>query len=174
MLKKKFYNVLFIVSLFIENCMVNIIDIDSIWMYYALILADFSKKSGDISIGSVLVLNGKLIGYGWNSSILYNDPSAHAEIIALRMGGKFLKNYRLLNVTLYVTLEPCIMCIGAIIHARIYRLVCGAKDNKIGWITLWFKYILNHPMINHKIFVKTSVLEKLCATKINNFFALKR
>lgn len=154
--------------------MCNLIDLDIIWMRYALIFANFANTSNDISIGAVLVLNNTLIGYGWNASILYNDPSAHAEIMALRMGGRVLENYRLLHTTLYITLEPCIMCIGAIIHARVYRLVCGAKDSKIGWINLWFKYILDHPMINHKVYIKTGVLEQRCASKLHNFFKLKR
>lgn len=152
----------------------DLIDIDVIWMRYALLISDFAIKSKDISIGAVLILNGELIGYGWNSSILLNDPSAHAEIIAMRMGGKMLGNYRLLNTTLYVTLEPCVMCIGAIIHARICRLVCGAKDNKVGVLNLWIKYILNHPMINHKVLIKTKVLEKICVNKLQFFFKSKR
>lgn len=152
----------------------NITYMDGIWMQYALILADIAKISGDVSIGAVLVLNGQLIGYGWNAVIEQHDPSAHAEILALRIGGKNLKNYRLLNTTLYVTLEPCIMCIGAIIHARIYRLVVGATDNKIGWTNLWWKYISYHPMINHKLFIKVGVLDKICSDKLEQFFKLKR
>lgn len=152
----------------------EIVDMDVVWMGYALILSGISKKSKDVVIGAVLVLNGSIIGYGCNSSVLLNDPSAHAEIIALRMGGSILRNYRLINTTLYVTLEPCIMCVGAMIHARIYKLVCGAQDNKIGWINLWMKYILNHPMINHKMIIKTGVLEKICSIKINEFFRLRR
>lgn len=152
----------------------DIIDMDIIWMHYALIVANFANVSLDIPIGAVLVLNGQLIGYGYNSSILCNDPSAHAEIVALRMGGNNLKNYRLLNTTLYVILEPCMMCIGAMIHARVYRLVCGALDNKMIWINFWLKYIFNHPMINHTILITTKVLEKVTKNKIKNFFRFKR
>lgn len=162
------------VNVFSKSYITDIVDMDVIWMQYALVFADFANISGDISIGAVLVLDEQLIGYGWNASILYNDPSAHAEIIALRMGGRILENYRLLNTTLYVTLEPCIMCIGSIIHARVYRLVCGAEDKKIGWSNLWLKNILNHPLINHKIIIKIGVLEKNCAIKIINFFKFKR
>lgn len=150
--------------------MENILDVDIIWMRYALIFANFSNFSKDVSIGSVLVYRGRLIGYGWNSSILSNDPSAHAEILALRIGGKILSNYRLLETVLYVTLEPCIMCIGAIIHARINRLVCGARNNRVRWI----KYIYIHPMLNHQVNVRTGVLEKSCQMQINNFFKNKR
>lgn len=150
--------------------MTNILDVDVIWMRYALIFSRFSNFSQDVSVGSVLVYRGYLIGYGWNSSVLLNDPSAHAEIITLRLGGRILGNYRLLETVLYVTLEPCIMCIGAMIHARISRLVCGAKDNKIGWI----KHIFNHPKINHRVIVKRGILEETCAAQINNFFKKKR
>lgn len=150
--------------------MSNILDIDIIWMYYALIFSTFSNFSQDVSVGSVLVYRGYLIGYGWNSSILLNDPSAHAEIIALRIGGKVLNNYRLLDTVLYVTLEPCIMCIGAIIHARIYRLVCGAKNHKVRWM----KYMYSNSIVNHKVIVRTGVLKELCTIQINNFFKNKR
>lgn len=154
--------------------MYKIIDMDVIWMTYALILSDISNRSKDVTIGAVLVLHGNIIGYGYNSSILLNDPSAHAEIIALRMGGSILSNYRLINTTLYVTLEPCIMCVGAMIHARVHTLVCGARDSKIGWSNLWLKYILSHPMINHRMIIKTGVLERMCSIKISEFFKLRR
>lgn len=152
----------------------NVVNMDAIWMIYAVVLTYFAETSGEIPIGAVLILNGKLIGYGWNSSRLYKDPSAHAEIIALRMGGIYLDNYRLLKTTLYVTLEPCVMCIGAVLHARVYRLVCGAKDKKIGCVDLWLKYTQNNPVINHKILINTGILETVCSTRIKKFFKFKR
>lgn len=98
------------------------------WMKYALKLAGLAKNNGEIPVGAVLLLNKKIIGQGFNASINQSDPTAHAEIIAIRQGAKRINNYRLLNTTLYVTLEPCIMCFGAIIHSRIKNLVCGALD----------------------------------------------
>lgn len=152
--------------------MYDIENIDIIWMRYAIVLAGFAVFYGEISVGAVLVYNGNPIGYGWNSSIMYNDPTAHAEILALRMGGKFLNNYRLLKTTLYVTLEPCIMCVGAIMHARIYRLVYGAIDNKFRYYRsrTWLKNI----MVKHRILLTTGILEKECAVQLINFFIQKR
>lgn len=92
--------------------------------------------------------------------------------MALRMGAKFLGNYRLLGTILYVTLEPCVMCLGALIHARIYRLVYGAIDNKIG-CEIWLKSILNHPLINHCVILTTGVLKRECSILLNNFFKKK-
>lgn len=152
-----------------------IVDMDVIWMCYALVFIENEDFPKEITIGSVLVYRGRLIGYGWNASIKHNDPTAHAEIMALRMGGKLLNNYRLLNTILYVTLEPCIMCIGAIIHARIYRLVYGARNNRIGWTKfVQLKYILNHPTINHRMVIRSGVLEEVCASKIISFFKNRR
>lgn len=155
--------------------MYDIEDIDVIWMRYAITLADCAGVSGEISVGAVLIYNGSIIGYGWNSSIMYNDPTAHAEILALRMGGGFLGNYRLLGTTLYVTLEPCMMCVGAILHARIYRLVCGAIDNKIECKRrMWLRNILQNLITSHRILLTTSILEKECAMRLSNFFIKKR
>ncbi|URJ30482.1 tRNA adenosine(34) deaminase TadA [Candidatus Blochmannia vicinus (nom. nud.)] len=153
--------------------MYEIEDLDTIWMRHAITLAAYAEIIGEISVGAVLTQDGQLISCGWNSSIICHDPSAHAEIIALRIGGKILGNYRLLGTTLYVTLEPCMMCIGAIIHARIHRLVCGAK-NKKSRQTPWLKNILRHPMINHHISLTTGILEKECASQLNKFFKRRR
>lgn len=103
---------------------------DEHWMQHAIILARYAELRGEIPVGTVLVINDNVIGEGWNCSIINNDPTAHAEILALRQGGKNMKNYRLLETTLYVTLEPCIMCATAMIHARINRLVFGTKNKK--------------------------------------------
>lgn len=148
----------------------NIVDMDIVWMRYAIILAEIASLSGNIAIGAVLVYDGRSIGYGYNSTLIDNDPVAHAEIVALRKGAQNIGNYRLLNTTLYVTMEPCIMCIGAMIHARIYRLVCGARNNKICWIDFWKVCLSRNPMINHRFFVKTGVLDLMCSSKIKSFF----
>lgn len=141
-------------------------------MKHALKLALIAKKKGEVPVGAVLVFKKKIIGEGWNASIHNNDPTAHAEIIALRQGGKKLKNYRLLNTTLYVTLEPCIMCFGAIIHSRIKNLVFGAKEktNKIGILKKYLKD--NH--LNHKFSITESVLVEECSNLLNQFFKKKR
>lgn len=104
--------------------------LDIYWMQQALKLAEFAASKDEVPIGAVLVLDNQIIGEGWNQPIATNDPTAHAEIIALRQGAQKINNYRLINTTLYVTLEPCTMCIGAMIHARIKRLVFGAYDSK--------------------------------------------
>src|SRR5687768_3227034 len=103
---------------------------DAYWMQQALQLADQAKHQGEVPVGAILVLNNEIIGQGYNQSITLNDPSAHAEIMALRSGAQKLNNYRLIDTTLYVTLEPCLMCIGALIHARIKHLVFGCHDPK--------------------------------------------
>lgn len=145
---------------------------DIFWMKKALLLASKAQKIGEIPVGAVLVLNSRIIGKGWNNSIKKNDPTAHAEILALRNAGRKINNYRLLNTVMYVTLEPCIMCIGAIIHARVYRLVFGVKQ-KTNNTT---KTILNNKKIflNHKIIVSNGALKDQCYNKISNFFLCRR
>ncbi|HXK00379.1 MAG TPA: tRNA adenosine(34) deaminase TadA [Buchnera sp. (in: enterobacteria)] len=142
------------------------------WMKYALKLALIAKKKGEIPVGAILVFKKKIIGEGWNTSIQNNDPTAHAEIIALRQGGKKLKNYRLLNTTLYVTLEPCIMCFGAIMHSRIKHLVFGAKE-KTNKISVLKKYLKNNN-INYTFSITESILIEDCSDLLNQFFKKKR
>lgn len=118
-------------------------DMDEKWMRHALRLADKAEQLGEIPVGAVLVdEQGNLLGEGWNLSISESDPTAHAEIVALRQGGQYLQNYRLLNTTLYVTLEPCTMCAGAILHSRIKRLVFGAADYKTGAVGSRFHFLM--------------------------------
>ena len=105
---------------------------DEEWMRLALRLAGKAQELDEVPVGAVIVKNGELIGQGYNQPILTNDPSGHAEMIAMRAAGQYLKNYRLEGCTLYVTLEPCAMCIGAIFHARLCRLVYAASDPKTG------------------------------------------
>lgn len=145
---------------------------DEYWMENALKLADRAKASGEVPVGAVVVLHNKIIGKGWNQPIINHDPSAHAEIIALRQAGQKKKNYRLLDSTLYVTLEPCMMCTGAMIHSRIRRLVYGAIDNKIDSVGVIA--LLKHNTMNHKVEITSGILISECSKMLNSFFNQKR
>lgn len=146
---------------------------DQFWMKQALSLAIMAEEGGEVPVGAVLVLSGKIIGQGWNQPILSHDPSAHAEIIALRQGGGKVGNYRLLHSTLYVTLEPCSMCAGAALYARIDRLVYGAPDPKTGAVDSVHQ-LLSHPSANHRVAVSRGVLQNECAAILTNFFRRRR
>ncbi|HHT7858703.1 tRNA adenosine(34) deaminase TadA [Pasteurella multocida] len=149
-------------------------DTDEKWMRHALHLADKAEQLGEIPVGAVLVdEQGNLLGEGWNLSISESDPTAHAEIVALRQGGQRLQNYRLLNTTLYVTLEPCTMCAGAILHSRIKRLVFGAADYKTGSVGSRFHFFDDYKM-NHAIEITAGVLQEECSQKISAFFQKRR
>lgn len=148
-------------------------DNDEQWMRYALRLAERAYAEGEIPVGAVMVLDNKIIGEGWNRPIGDHDPTAHAEIMALRQGGITLQNYRLLGATLYVTLEPCIMCAGAMVHSRIERLVYGASDAKTGAAGSLID-ILGHPAMNHRVDVTAGVLAETCSTMLSNFFRRRR
>ena len=143
-------------------------------MQYALSLADKAEQEGEIPVGAVLVdKNGKIVGEGWNRSIILSDPTAHAEIQAIRMAGQHLQNYRLLDTTLYVTLEPCTMCAGAILHSRIGRLVFGASDYKTGAIGSRFHLFEDYKM-NHFLQIRGGVMRDECSQKISAFFKKRR
>ncbi len=146
---------------------------DEDWMRYALQLAERADEEGEIPVGAVLVLDNKIIGEGWNRPIGRHDPTAHAEIAALRQGGETLQNYRLLGATLYVTLEPCIMCAGAMVHSRISRLAYGASDFKTGAAGSLID-ILGHPAMNHKVEVTAGVLAETCSSRLSDFFRRRR
>jgi len=146
---------------------------DEKWMRLALDLARQAEAQGEVPVGAILVKDGELIAQGCNSPIGQHDPSAHAEIQAMRNAGQALSNYRLVDTTLYVTLEPCTMCAGAMIHARVSRLVYGACDPKTGAIASTSQ-ILDQPMHNHKIEYEGGVLEQECSTLLKDFFAGKR
>ncbi len=146
---------------------------DSVWMRHALALADRAESEGEVPVGAVLVLNGAIIGEGWNRSIAGHDPTAHAEVMALREAGARLGNYRLLEATLYVTLEPCVMCAGAIIHGRVKRVVYGARDFKTGAAGSLLD-ILAHPGMNHRPCVTAGVLGDACADQLSSFFKRRR
>lgn len=146
---------------------------DQDWMQYALALADKAEAVGEIPVGAVLVKNNEVIAEGWNLSILEHNACAHAEIIAITNAGKVLKNYRLIDCTLYVTLEPCPMCAGALVHARIKRLVYGAGDYKTGAAGSVFDLVRNEHL-NHQIEVTSGIYAEQCATKISDFFRRRR
>ncbi|VFP87086.1 tRNA adenosine(34) deaminase TadA [Candidatus Erwinia haradaeae] len=148
-------------------------DYDLHWMQHALFLAYYAQDHGEIPIGSVLVLHNHLISKGWNQPIKLHDPTAHAEIISLREAGRVMKNYRLEDSTLYVTIAPCLMCVGAIIHSRVKRLVYGASNTKYGEIHIE-KYIKTKLKINYNIQIKSGILEKECKAVLNQFFLYQR
>ncbi|MDO4435037.1 MAG: tRNA adenosine(34) deaminase TadA [Cardiobacteriaceae bacterium] len=147
---------------------------DRYFMQSALHEAERAKDLGEIPIGAVVVLNHEIIGRGFNRTIIDHDPSAHAEILALREAGKALGNHRLLQAKLYVTLEPCLMCLGASVQARISDLVFGAYDSRVG--TCGSEWDLaRHPKLNHRIHrLQGGVLEEECKALLQDFFRAKR
>ena len=143
-------------------------------MRHALRLAERAEALGEIPVGAVLVDGqGGIIGEGWNLSIIQSDPTAHAEIVALRSAGQKIQNYRLLDCTLYVTLEPCTMCAGAILHSRIKRLVFGASDYKTGAVGSRFHFFDDYKM-NHCVEITQGVLAEECSQKLSAFFQKRR
>lgn len=148
-------------------------DADSAWMRAALELARKAEAEGEVPVGTVVVRDGVIIGRGWNHPISAKDPTAHAEIIAMREAAQALDNYRLLDTTLYVTLEPCAMCAGAMVHARIRRLVFGAPDPRAGAAGSVFD-IVHSPALNHRLDVAGGVLAGECGELLKRFFELRR
>jgi len=146
---------------------------DEFWMRHALTLAQRAWDEGEVPVGAVLVQGNRVIGEGWNRPIGHHDPTAHAEIMALRQGGKVLENYRLIDTTLYVTLEPCVMCAGAIVHSRIGRLVFGARDEKTGAAGSLLD-VLGHPGMNHQVKMTEGILAQQCAGMLSDFFRMRR
>lgn len=146
---------------------------DSRWMRHALALAERAAAEGEVPVGAVLVKDGVVIGEGYNRPIIDHDPSGHAEMIALRAAAKTLGNYRLNGTTLYVTLEPCVMCAGAITHARVQRLVFGAADPKAGAVHSLYDVIAT-PRLNHRVEWTGGVLEAECGQLLRDFFRARR
>ncbi|MCK4842342.1 MAG: tRNA adenosine(34) deaminase TadA [Methylococcales bacterium] len=146
---------------------------DEQWMCHAIRLAQRAEQQGEVPVGAILVKDNQCIAEGWNLPIQQHDPTAHAEIIALRQAGTVLENYRLIDTTLYVTLEPCVMCMGAIAHARINRLVFGAFDIKRGAVCNALS-LSDTSFLNHKIDWRGGVLEGICADLLLEFFRAKR
>jgi tRNA(adenine34) deaminase len=146
---------------------------DELWMEHALREAARAQASGEVPIGAVVVRDGKVIGRGWNRPTYECDASAHAEIIALREAGREIGNYRLNDCELFVTLEPCAMCAGAITHARIRRLVYAADDPKSGAVKSAIE-VLNHQALNHRVEVTSGVLAGRAMEMLQAFFREKR
>jgi len=146
---------------------------DAQFMQEALAAARAAAAAGEVPIGAVLVHNGKVLARSGNRTIRDCDPTAHAEIVALREAARLLGNYRLADTALYVTIEPCSMCAGAIIQARVPRLVYGADDPKGGAVRSCFQ-ILSHPRLNHQVEVTAGVLADECAAVIQSFFSERR
>lgn len=146
---------------------------DAFWMQQALQLATRAAEAGEVPVGAVLVCNGKKIAEGWNQPIALNDPTAHAEIVTLRAAAKALGNYRLNDCTLYVTLEPCTMCAGALVHARVKRVVYGTVDERAGAAGSVLQ-VLRHPQLNHLCQVTAGVLAEPAKRLLTDFFASRR
>ncbi len=148
-------------------------DDDPIWMQKALHLARKAEAEGEIPVGAVLILEGAAIGEGWNRPIGANDPTAHAEIEAIRMAARGARNYRLPGSTLYVTLEPCAMCAGALINARIQRVVFAARDIRFGALRSIFQ-LADSELLNHRVRVEEGLLAVEAAETLKRFFERKR
>ncbi len=142
-------------------------------MQHAYQLAEHAAAIGEVPVGAVLVRNDEIIGEGYNQPISAQDPSAHAEIIALRQAAKTIQNYRLLNTTLYVTLEPCTMCAGAMVHARIERLIYGANEPRAGAVTS-VAQCLDQPFLNHRVKHQSGLLAIPCGNLLSEFFKARR
>ena len=153
--------------------MLNQTEKDIFFMRHALSLAKQAAKIQEVPVGAILITNNDIISEGFNCPISSCDPTAHAEIIALRKSAQKLNNYRLPNLTLYVTLEPCIMCLGAMLHARIQRLVFGAYDTKTGAAQSLFQ-IPQEPKLNHKLQFTGGILADECGKLLSEFFRLRR
>ena len=146
---------------------------DEKWMRRALELARHAGEAGEVPVGALVVLNGEVIGEGWNQPIVSHDPTAHAEVVALRAAAERMKNYRLPGTILYVTLEPCAMCAGAIVQARVARVVYGAADPKAGAAGSVFS-LLQSTSLNHRAEVTGGVLAEECGRDLREFFQAKR
>ena len=146
---------------------------DEAWMRYAFRLAQRAEQQGEVPVGAIVVKDEQCIAEGWNSSIATHDPTAHAEMVALRKAGLALENYRLSGATLYVTLEPCVMCMGAISQARVDRLVFGAFDSKRGAVCHALS-LSDASFLNHRINWVGGVLEIDCSELLRDFFRARR
>ncbi|RUO29861.1 tRNA adenosine(34) deaminase TadA [Aliidiomarina sedimenti] len=146
---------------------------DDYYMQLALELADQAEAQGEVPVGAVMVHDGKIIGRGYNQVITLADPSAHAEMQALKEAAHYLQNYRVLDTTLYVTLEPCPMCAGALVHGRVKRLVYAAADLKTGACGSVFN-LTQDPRLNHQLEVTAGLMAEPCAEKLSNFFRQRR
>jgi len=146
---------------------------DEIFMEEALRAAQRALETGEVPVGAVVICDGRVIAQGWNRNLTGNDPTAHAEIVALREAGAVVGNHRLGDCDLFATIEPCAMCAGALMHARIKRLVYGAEDPKAGAAHSVMQ-VLNHPKLNHCMEVRGGVLAGRCAELLQTFFRSRR
>jgi len=146
---------------------------DELWMEEALRCAQRALEMGEVPVGAVVVCDGRIVGRGWNRNLTNSDPTAHAEIIALRQAGAAVGNHRLGDCDLFATIEPCAMCAGALVLARITRLVYGADDPKAGAVRSVLQ-VLNHPQLNHQVEVRSGVLAGRSAELLQTFFRNRR
>jgi tRNA(adenine34) deaminase len=146
---------------------------DEEFMREAIVLAREAEANGEVPVGAVVVFNGEIIGRGFNSPIRISDPTAHAEILALREAGATLRNYRLEAATLYATLEPCVMCAGALVAARVQRLVFGARDLRFGGVRSKF-HLADSELLNHRVEIVEGVLAAECVELVKTFFEQRR
>ena len=162
---------------FVEKSNAGQVDLDNqtdeFFMHQAMSLAKKAQDAGEVPVGAIIVIDGVVIGQGFNQCITLNDPSAHAEIIALREAAQNVQNYRVIDATLYVTLEPCPMCAGALVHGRVTRVVFGAYDHKTGAAGTTMN-LLQHNSLNHKVEVTSGCLQIECSAQISDFFKLRR
>lgn len=143
------------------------------FMTRAIELAKIAESHNEIPVGAVVVCNGKIIGEGYNQSIMLNDPSAHAEMIAIREAGKHIENYRLIDCTLYVTLEPCPMCAGLLVHSRINKVIYATQDEKTGAVGTVFN-LVQDSKLNHQVEVISGLKKSECADMLSTFFKRRR
>ena len=146
---------------------------DETFMEAALELAREARERGEVPVGAVLVMDGEVVGRGFNQPVGRNDPTAHAEIVALRQAGRETGNYRLPGSTMYVTIEPCQMCVGAMVHARVARVVYGTPEPKAGAIESAMR-AHEHPSLNHRLEATGRVMEEECREVIQAFFNERR
>ncbi len=146
---------------------------DELWIEEALRIAQRALDAGEVPVGAIVVRAGKIVGRGWNRNLTDVDPTAHAEILALREAGARVGNHRLGECELFATIEPCAMCAGAMVHARLRRLVYGADDPKAGAVQSVVQ-VLNHPQLNHQMEVSRGVLATRCAELLQSFFRQRR
>ncbi len=147
--------------------------LDEVWMRFALDEAEDALNLDEVPVGAVVVINERIVGRGYNRVITDHDPTAHAEIVALRDAAQSVGNYRLVDATVYVTIEPCAMCAGALVNARVKRLVYGAREEKAGAVESIFQ-ICTDDRLNHQMEVRAGVLEEECREVIQSFFRQKR
>jgi tRNA(adenine34) deaminase len=146
---------------------------DELWMEEALREAARAAAQGEVPVGAIIVRNNEIVGRGWNRNLLDIDPTAHAEIVAIRDAARAIDNYRLIDCDMYVTIEPCPMCAGALVHARLRRLVYGADDPKAGAVSSVIN-VLNHPGLNHAMEVRAGVLAAKSREMLQEFFGRRR